>query len=46
MYLIVNVTTTYMSNENVHDLTELINDDLMQLTDWFRSNKLSVNVNA
>ena len=37
-------TTIYLSGENVHQLKIHIESDLVELDDWFRSNKLSLNV--
>ena len=38
-------TTVYHSSTNLNELIGLIEEDLVTLTDWFCSNKLSLNVN-
>lgn len=37
-------TTIYISNKNLNYLYESVNVDLKHLNDWFRANKLSLNV--
>ena len=37
-------TTVYISSQNIRYLYTTMNDELAILTDWFRSNKLSLNV--
>ena len=37
-------TTIYMSNKNIDHLYQLVNADLNRLNDWFKANKLSLNV--
>ena len=37
-------TTVYLSGENITELFSNMNHDLTQLNDWFRANKLSLNV--
>ena len=37
-------TTVYLSGENLTELFSNMNHDLTQLNDWFRANKLSLNV--
>ena len=37
-------TTIYMSSNNMQQLQHSINSDLDKLTDWFKANKLSLNV--
>ena len=37
-------TTVYLSGENITELFSNMNHDLAQLNDWFRANKLSLNV--
>ena len=37
-------TTLYMSHKNLHVLYTFVNQDLVSLNDWFRANKLSLNV--
>ena len=38
-------TTVYISGEDVTDLFRCLNHDLSKLNDWFKANKLSLNVN-
>lgn len=38
-------TTIYASSRNIIDLYANMNNDLSKLNDWFRANKLSLNVN-
>ena len=42
--LCVDDTTLYASSDNIVNLYDLINRDLDNLTDWFRANKLSLNI--
>ena len=37
-------TTIFLSSEHILDLRNKIEDDMQSLTDWFRANKLSLNV--
>jgi hypothetical protein len=37
-------TTIFLSSEHILDLKNKIEDDMKSLTDWFRANKLSLNV--
>ena len=37
-------TTIYISSNNIIYLYQYINNDLQSLTEWFRANKLSLNV--
>ena len=39
-----NKHTIYISNKNLNHLYEFVNIDLKHLNDWFRANKLSLNV--
>ena len=37
-------TTLYCSNSNISDARQFLENDLFRLNDWFRANKLSLNV--
>ncbi len=37
-------TTIYHSGKNIIELFNVVNNDLNKLTDWFRANKLSLNI--
>ena len=37
-------TTIYLSSTNISYLYTTMNDELLKLTDWFRANKLSLNI--
>lgn len=38
-------TNTFVSGKNLNELNNIVNNELMKLTDWFKANKLSLNVN-
>jgi len=38
-------TTIYLSLKNIHELYDKINYDLETVSDWFRANKLTLNIN-
>ncbi len=37
-------TSTYASNVNLHKLVENVNKDLLIISDWFKTNKLALNI--
>ena len=45
LILFADDTTVYISGEDVTDLFRCLNHDLSKLNDWFKANKLSLNVN-
>ena len=37
-------TTIYLSSDKIETMYQIMNDELLNLTDWFKANKLSLNV--
>ena len=37
-------TTIYLSLDRIDEMYQIMNDELLNLTDWFKANKLSLNV--